>query len=83
MNRKHTIFAVLFALSSAWGWSQSKIQVTMDLNKVTQDQVTVTVKVPVNSASTLLYSVPKIIPGTYSEDDYGKYIEQFKALDAN
>ena len=83
MNTKHTLFALLLAISSASGWSQSKIQVTMDLNKVTQDQVTVTVKVPVNSASTLLYSVPKIIPGTYSEDDYGKYIEQFKALDAN
>ncbi|WP_245574900.1 peptidase M61 [Flavobacterium tegetincola] len=54
----------------------------MDLNKVTNDQVTVSVSVPVTTASALLYSFPKIIPGTYSEDDYGKYIEKFKAFDA-
>ena len=54
----------------------------MDLNKVTNDQVTVSVEVPVTKATSLVYSLPKIIPGTYSEDDYGKYIEQFKALDA-
>ena len=54
----------------------------MDLNKVTNDKVTVSVEVPVTKATSLVYSLPKIIPGTYSEDDYGKYIEQFKALDA-
>ena len=54
----------------------------MDLNKVTNDQVTVSVEVPVTKAASIVYSLPKIIPGTYSEDDYGKYIEQFKALDA-
>ncbi|WP_245557694.1 peptidase M61 [Flavobacterium antarcticum] len=54
----------------------------MDLNKITDDQVTVLVNVPTTSASSLLYSVPKIIPGTYSEDDYGKYIVDFKAFDA-
>ena len=54
----------------------------MDLNKITNDQVTVSVKVPSTNTSNLLYSFPKIIPGTYSEDDYGKYIADFKALDA-
>lgn len=54
----------------------------MDLNKITNDQVTVSVKLPATTAATLLYNFPKIIPGTYSEDDYGKYIEQFQAFDA-
>ena len=54
----------------------------MDLNKITNDQVTVRVQVPKTTTTSLLYSLPKIIPGTYSEDDYGKYIEQFKAFDA-
>jgi predicted metalloprotease with PDZ domain len=82
MISKHLSFSIFVLFFSAFGWSQSKIQVVIDLNKVTNDQVTVSVKVPENKASTLTYSVPKIIPGTYSEDDYGKYIEQFKALDA-
>ena len=80
---KHKLFLTLALLSVFFGQSQSKISVAMDLNQINNDQVTVTVKVPVTKATSLIYRVPKIIPGTYSEDDYGKYIEQFKALDAN
>lgn len=82
MILKHKFFSVLVLLFTTFSWSQSKIKVFMDLNKVTNDQVTVSVEVPVTKATSLVYSLPKIIPGTYSEDDYGKYIEQFKALDA-
>ncbi len=83
MILKHKLFLILTLLSVFLGQSQSKISVVMDLIQITSDQVTVTVKVPSTKATTLLYRMPKIIPGTYSEDDYGKYIEQFKALDAN
>ena len=82
MILKHKFFSVLVLLFTTFSWSQSKIKVFMDLNKVTNDKVTVSVEVPVTKATSLVYSLPKIIPGTYSEDDYGKYIEQFKALDA-
>ena len=30
---------------------------------------------------TVSFFIPKTVPGTYSDDNYGKYIEQFKALD--
>lgn len=82
MTFKHTLFLLLWTLSGATSWSQSKIQVTIDLVKVTNDQVNVTINVPPTKTPTLRYSIPKIIPGTYSEDDYGKFIEQFKAFDA-
>ncbi len=82
MNFTHKKFLLLALTSTLFAFSQNKIQVEMDLNKVTNDQVTVSVSVPVTTASALLYSFPKIIPGTYSEDDYGKYIEKFKAFDA-
>ena len=76
------VLSVLVALMTTMGWSQSKIKVLMDLNKISNDQVTVSVEVPSSKATSLLYSFPKIIPGTYSEDDYGTYIEEFKAFDA-
>jgi predicted metalloprotease with PDZ domain len=79
---KQNIYILPFLAFFAVGFSQSKIQVQLDLNKITNDQVTVSVKVPSTAASSLVYSFPKIIPGTYSEDDYGKYIEEFKAFDA-
>lgn len=82
MNLKLKLLSLLTVCLTAFGYSQSKIQVSMDLNDIKEDQVLVSVKIPQNTASTLVYSVPKIIPGTYSEDDYGKYIEQFKAFDA-
>ena len=75
-------FSILCVLLATLSYAQNKVQVTMDLNTIKNDQVTVTVKVPSSKAKTLLYSVPKIIPGTYSEDDYGKFIEDFKAFDA-
>lgn len=82
MNFKLKLFSLLTVFNTLFGFAQSKIQVSMDLNDIKEDQVSVSVKVPQNTFSSLRYSVPKIIPGTYSEDDYGKYIEQFKAFDA-
>jgi hypothetical protein len=29
-----------------------------------------------------LHTIPKTVPGTYSEDNYGRYIEDLKAYDA-
>lgn len=75
-------FILPFLAVCSLGFSQPKILVNLDLNTITNDQVTVSVKVPFTNASSLVYRLPKIIPGTYSEDDYGKYIEQFKAFDA-
>jgi predicted metalloprotease with PDZ domain len=75
-------FILPFLALCSLGFSQSKILVNLDLNTITNDQVTVSVKVPYTTASSLVYRLPKIIPGTYSEDDYGKYIEQFMAVDA-
>lgn len=54
---------------------------TIDLNTVTDDKVKVELLTPSIKSATITYHIPKIVPGTYSEDDYGRYIEQFKAFD--
>jgi predicted metalloprotease with PDZ domain len=59
----------------------SQVLVSMDLNVVKDDRVMVTVMPPKSSATEMTYHIPKIIPGTYSEDDYGQFIVDFKALD--
>jgi len=61
--------------------AMEKVAVTIDLNDVKEDKVMVTVTSPKISRDEVTYSVPKIVPGTYSVDDYGKYIEDFKAFD--
>ncbi|MBY0487651.1 MAG: peptidase M61, partial [Flavobacteriaceae bacterium] len=35
-----------------------------------------------NSMGQVVYHIPKIIPGTYSVDDYGKFIDDLKAFDS-
>ena len=52
----------------------------INLNNVNHDQIKVDLKTPHISKSSITYHLPKIIPGTYSVDDYGRYVEQFKAF---
>ncbi len=58
------------------------IKVGIDLVDVKDDKVKVTVQAPKIKTDKITYSIPKIVPGTYSEDNYGKNIEDLKAYDS-
>lgn len=58
------------------------VQATIKLNEVKNDKVLVTILSPKIKVDQVDYHIPKIIPGTYSEDNYGKYVEDVKAYDA-
>ncbi|MBC8770270.1 peptidase M61 [Arenibacter sp. BSSL-BM3] len=53
----------------------------IDLINVVEDKVNVVLDPGVFTRDTISFFIPKTVPGTYSDDNYGKYIEQFKALD--
>lgn len=74
---------VLIALGSGQLNAQNKntVQVKIDLNKIENDRVPVAVIAPKIAGSEVIYRLPKIIPGTYSVDNYGRFVEQFKAYD--
>lgn len=57
------------------------IKVKIDLKDVKDDKVMVEVAVPAVTTNEITYFIPKIVPGTYSADNYGKFIEGFKAFD--
>ncbi len=61
--------------------SQKEVNVTIDLNKVKDDKVMVTIIPPSFSSKEVVFHLPKTVPGTYSEDNYGKYIDNLKAFD--
>lgn len=61
---------------------KEEVKVSIDLNTVKEDKVMVTLTPPSIKSEKITYHIPKIIPGTYSEDDYGKYIENVKAFDS-
>ncbi|RDI58279.1 M61 family metallopeptidase [Flavobacterium glaciei] len=62
--------------------AKEQVEVAINLNDVKDDKVMVTITSPKINTEEVTYSVPKIVPGTYSIDDYGKYIEDFKAFDS-
>jgi len=57
------------------------VDVTIDLVNVKEDKVLVTVNPGTFTADQVSFYIPKTVPGTYSTDNYGKYIEGFKAYD--
>lgn len=61
---------------------KQEVAVKIDLNNVKEDKVMVTVTAPTITTDEIVYHVPKIVPGTYSEDDYGKFIDDVKAYDS-
>jgi predicted metalloprotease with PDZ domain len=78
LNKKHYIFYALQLLTIA-SFSQ-KYEVKIDLQKISGDKVTVTVKLPLCKSDTAIWCMPAIIPGTYAEYDFGRFISNFKAF---
>jgi len=60
----------------------SGINVAINLNAVKDDKVMVTVMPSKITTPEITFHIPKTVPGTYSEDNYGQYIENLKAYDA-
>ena len=87
---KKIIFA--FALASVF-WScktagtsaasiKKEVSVSINLTDIKDDKVMVTVNTPSISVDEITYHIPKTVPGTYSEDNYGRYIDDLKAYDS-
>ncbi len=69
------------AIAQSRSESDKTIKIAIDLNSVKDDKVMVSVQAPSITSNNIVYRIPKIIPGTYSEDNYGKFIEDFTATD--
>lgn len=60
---------------------KSPIKVKIDLVNIVADKVLVVIDPGAFTADEVLFFIPKTVPGTYSTDNYGQYIEGFKAFD--
>ena len=58
-------------------------QFEIDLNKVKNDQIEVSLNAPKLNTKSTVYYLPKTVPGTYSTDNYGRYISNLQAFDKN
>lgn len=70
----------LGVLATAFVNAQS-IKTNIDLVNVKDDKVAVTMEFPKMKSGDVKFHFPKTVPGTYSVDDYGRFIEGIKFLD--
>ena len=56
----------------------------VDLQNVTNDQVSIVLNVPtVGTSENVVYCMPKVVPGTYSVSDFGRFVKNLEAKDKN
>ena len=59
------------------------IESTIDLTKVENDKVPVTINPGRFVVDNVTYRLPRVVQGTYAISDFGKYIDDFRAYDYN
>lgn len=82
MNRLYYLALIYLNVFGA-AFAQSKYIATIDLTKTKDDKVPVELMVPEIESDSVEYHMAKIVPGTYSISDFGRFVVDFKAVDAN
>ena len=78
MRKLFVLFALAIFLNS---FGQDPYKVTIDLTQIKDDQVPVEVIVPPIQNEEVEYHMAKIVPGTYSISDFGRFVVDLKAYD--
>ena len=61
--------------------SSTPIATAIDLTQVVDDKAPVSINPGRFTVDTVIYYLPKVVQGTYAVSDFGKYIDDFKAID--
>ncbi|RMZ58376.1 peptidase M61 [Chryseobacterium nematophagum] len=67
--------AFSLGLLAAFAVNAQSIKTTIDLVNVKDDKVAVTMEFPKMKSKDVKFHFPKTVPGTYSVDDYGRFVE--------
>ncbi|WP_346985577.1 PDZ domain-containing protein [Chryseobacterium sp. POE27] len=73
--------ALSLGVLTAFLVNAQSIKTTIDLVNVKDDKVAVTMNFPKMKSGDVKFHFPKTVPGTYSIDDYGRFVEGIKFLD--
>jgi predicted metalloprotease with PDZ domain len=76
---RRTALAFLLGIIVSLACAQDKYRIAVDLNKVKNDRVKVTVQPPAVSDSIIEYVMPAVIPGSYARKDFGRFVNDFHA----
>ncbi len=73
--------ALSLGILTAFMVNAQSIKTTIDLVNVKDDKVPVTMEFPKMKSGDIKFHFPKTVPGTYSVDDYGRFVEGVKFMD--
>lgn len=62
-------------------FADNKYQFSVDLTKCVKDKLLVELITPEIKSETVIYRIPKIVPGTYEILNFGRFVSNFKAID--
>ena len=75
-------FALIVSLLTSLSvFAQKGYEFTVDLTRVVDDKVKVELTPPDLKEDEITFFLPKIIPGTYAVQDYGRFVSGFEAKD--
>ncbi len=81
MKRNFYLLTALLLGSAAVLQAQKNYQYTVDLTKLNGDDLKVNLITPKITAAEIIFYMPKIVPGTYTNSDFGKFVHNVKAFD--
>jgi len=76
---KYWLAIFLFFIYPAWAQAQQLYRYHADIQHIEHDRINVELQVPAIREKQIIYSFPRIIPGSYSEKNFGAYIDDFTA----
>lgn len=76
---KKKLIGLVAFLGGSLAFAQTQYKVEIDLTAVADDQLPVTIYTPAIDTSVIEYHMAKIVPGTYSISDFGRFITNFTA----
>ncbi len=81
MKFSRLFFSLLLVSSLAMAQSKGGYQYTVDLTKVVDDKVYVELIPPAIKETEIVFYFPKMIPGTYAIEDYGRFVSKLEVVD--
>ena len=80
INRIMISLTISFFLVTAVA-AQNSYRYSVDLTKLQYDQLAIELICPKVTAQQTMFYLPKIVPGTYMNSNYGKYVHDLKVFD--
>lgn len=81
MKFTHSLFLLLLVSILTSAQSKGGYQYTVDLTNVVDDKVYVQLTPPPIKETEIVFYFPKMIPGTYAIEDYGRFVSKLEVLD--